>query len=295
MNTAETKYEILWYQSDIENMCGFKSKKFTGVNIFFSFIMGCLISLAFYGILILFRLYFKGQEITMIEMFFHGGSQNRSIIPYFTVFFTGWSLAILLIKNMKLRVQKKALEINILPPDYKFTLTALTAKEIINNMYQKADDPSKFILLDRIDRAISNLKNFGNVSAVTECLKNQADNDDNYLSATYTTLKGFVWAIPVLGFIGTVVGLADSVGGFGNVVRQSNDIDKIKNALGGVTGGLGTAFETTLIALVLALLVQLLMTFTMNKEEFFLDACSDYCHKNIISKMKSVSALDEES
>jgi len=280
--------ELSWYHSDIECLCGFLSGKFTGVNLTFAILVGILFSVLFYALL----LPFHGQGITAVDMFFHGGEQNRSSIPYITVLFTGIALAILAIKNLKLRVQKKALDINILPPDPNFVLTAHTAKEILGNIHCKTDDSSKFILFDRIDRAISNLQNLGNVSAVSECLKNQADNDDSFLSSSYTVLKGLVWAIPVLGFIGTVVGLADSVGGFGSVVKESSDIERIKDALGGVTGGLGTAFETTLIALVLALIVQMIMTVTMNKEELFLDACADYCHKNIISKMKSVSASE---
>jgi len=294
METEKKPYEISWHRSDFENLCGFKSGKFTGVNMVLALILGTLITLLFYGILLLLRLAFHGQEITMIDMFFHGGTRNRSTIPYYTVFFTGWSLAILIIKNLKLSLQKKALALDILPKDCNFALTALTAEEILDNIHRKVDSPSKFVLLDRIDRALSNLQNLGNVSAVSECLKNQAENDENLLSTTYIALKGFVWAIPVLGFIGTVLGLSDSIGGFGAVVQQSNDIAKIKSALGTVTGGLGTAFETTLIALVLAMIVQLLMTFTMNREENFLDACSDYCHKNIISKIKSISLKDEE-
>ena len=72
------------------------------------------------------------------------------------------------------------------------------------------------------------------------------------------------------------------------------DIEVLKASLGGVTGGLAIAFETTLIALVLAMLIQLYMTFTLNKEEVFLDSCADYCHRNIISKMRAINLQDEE-
>ena len=104
-----------------------------------------------------------------------------------------------------------------------------------------------------------------------------------------------VWAIPVLGFIGTVIGLSTAVGGFGTVVAQGADIEQLKSSLGGVTGGLAVAFETTLIALVAALFVQLVMTFVQNKEELFLDDCADYCHRNLIAKMKNVNLIEPEA
>ncbi len=282
--------KLSWSQSDIENICGFKSKKFTSVNIFFAFIIGLVLTAVFYGILLPLR----NRGIQMIDMFFHGGAENRSSIPYYTVFLACFSFAIVWLKNAKLKVQRKALEVNILPADSSFALSPVTAREILDNMYAKVEQPAKFILFDRVERALSNLKNLGSVSAVAECLTNQANNDDSYLSSSYTVLKGFIWAIPVLGFIGTVIGLSSAVGGFGKVVSEGADIEQLKASLGGVTGGLATAFETTLIALVLALIIQLYMTFTLNKEELFLDECADYCHRNIISKMKTINLQDEE-
>jgi biopolymer transport protein ExbB/TolQ len=160
-------------------------------------------------------------------------------------------------------------------------------------MYHKVDAPKQFILLNRIDRAISNLKNIGRVGDVAEGLRVQSDNDEIFMESTYNLLRGFIWAIPVLGFIGTVLGLSQAVGGFGNVVAKGADIEKLKESLGAVTSGLAIAFETTLIALVAALIIQLIMSFVKQKEEDFLDECSDYCHENIISKLKMIDIRDE--
>ncbi len=281
--------KLAWFRDDIECKCGFSGQKFTGVNIFFSVLLGLALTALFYGLLL--TVYDADQDRWMIDMFFNC-KNDRSIIPYFTVFFSCWSLAVLIIKLLKLRLQEKALKVDILPEDCNFVLTSHTAEQIISRMHHEVADPAHFILLDRIERALSNLRNLGNVSAVSECLKNQAENDENCLSSSYTVLKGFVWAIPVLGFIGTVLGLSNAVGSFGNVVKSSSDIQEIKAALSQVTGGLGVAFETTLIALVLALIIQIFITFTLHKEEKFLDDCSDYCHKNIISKMKNISTSD---
>lgn len=286
----ERKQKLSWDRADIESICGFKSKKSTRVNFVFAFILGLIFTGVFYGIMSMFR----GHGLQMVDMFFHGGEEKRSAIPYFTVFLACFSAAILVLKNAKLKVQQKALQVNILPADTNFTLAPVTARAILDSMYAQVETPSKFVLFDRVERALSNLKNLGSVSAVAECLKNQADNDDSYLSSSYTVLKGFIWAIPVLGFIGTVIGLADAVGGFGAVVAKGADIEMLKASLGGVTSGLAIAFETTLIALVLALLIQLYMTFTLNKEELFLDDCADYCHRNIIAKMKTINLQDEE-
>ena len=59
-----------------------------------------------------------------------------------------------------------------------------------------------------------------------------------------------------------------------------------KLALRGVTGGLSTAFETTLHGLVAALAIQLTQTGLKKGEEEFLDDCSEYCSKQIVSRLR---------
>ena len=257
------------------------------VNYVFTFIIGLLMSILFYSLLIP----FYGKDITLIDMFFHGGTANRSSLPYYTVFLTFWSIAILIVKMLKLKNQRKAFELDILPEDPNFVLSPRTAREILDRIYLQVDQPSCYALLDRIDIALSNLKNLGNITGVSECLAGQASNDEDYLSNSYTILNGFIWAIPVLGFIGTVIGLSDAVGGFGKVVAKGADIEE----LGGVTSGLSVAFETTLIALVLALIVQLFAKFVNNQEELFMDECADYCNRNIVAKMKNVNLNADEN
>lgn len=281
--------KLSWKKSDFENKCFFSGKKYTGVNSILSCLLGLFFTFAFYG-----ALYplFKTGKFDMVNMFFHGGPENRSIIPYFIVFLSSWSFAILLIKNRKLALQRKALKLNVLPEDPNFVLAPNTAGQILTGMYEKVDDPKQFLVLNRIVRSISNLKNIGGISDVAGGLAAQGENDENYLESTYTLIKGFIWAIPVLGFIGTVLGLSEAVGGFGKVVSGGADMEKLKSSLSGVTGGLAIAFETTLIALVAALIIQLLLTMVKKSEEDFLDDCSDYCHLNIISKLRTIDVLD---
>ena len=70
------------------------------------------------------------------------------------------------------------------------------------------------------------------------------------------------------------------------------DIGQLKESLGGITGGLSTAFETTLITLVAALIVQMRMTFIQQKEAVFLDECNDYCQAFVVSRGVFLSTKD---
>src|SRR5208282_1135590 len=88
------------------------------------------------------------------------------------------------------------------------------------------------------------------------------------------------------GFIGTVLGLSLAIGRFTDTLRAGGDMTLIRSSLQSVTSGLATAFETTLIALTFTLFLQLAITFQQKNEMAFLDECNDYCHANIVSKLR---------
>ena len=283
-------FELNWKRLDPEAKWGIRAKKYTGVNNIYTFCLGVLFTGIFY--ILLLPLYWL-NKYQMVNMFFHGGPENRSTIPYYTMLLTFWCLAILLVKRQKLKVQRKALAFKLIPETADYVISSMNANEIIVNMGNKVNRVENFIVLWRVQRALSNLKNIGRVSDVSALLSDLASDDSNYIENTYTLPKGLIWAIPVIGFIGTVLGLSQAVGGFGQVIARGADLDALKTALGGVTGGLATAFETTLIALVAALAVQLLMTLEMQKEEDFLDDCAGYCHDNLTSHLKMINIDDE--
>jgi len=185
-----------------------------------------------------------------------------------------------------LALQKLALLESVVPAEHDFVLSSTTVDDVMEKIYATVDDPKHFVLFNRIVIALSNLRNLGQVTDVDDILRSQAETDESSMETSYATLAGFVWAIPVLGFIGTVLGLSEAIGGFGHVLQSASEISQIKTELQGVTGGLSTAFETTLEALVAALCVQLMLTFLKKSEQEFLDNCSEYCIRNIVNKLR---------
>ena len=110
------------------------------------------------------------------------------------------------------------------------------------------------------------------------------------METSYALVQGFVWAIPVLGFIGTVLGLSMAIGSFTAVLGTGQDVSAITGALGNVTAGLATAFDTTLVALVAALVIQLLMVMTKKSEEEFLDEAMEHGIRNVVGRLRLESS-----
>lgn len=270
-----------WGREDIEQRLGFKGARFTDTNPFLAFGIGMALWLLIFGPL--FLLPPPLSENPYVKMFL-----ARGPTPFVTVLFFCWALAIMLLKLAKLNYQHRPLELMIVPQSHDFTLAPSTAKDILDRMYGLVDDPGHYILLNRIERALSNLSNIGVISDVSEILRAQAENDEAQMESSYALIRGFVWSIPILGFIGTVLGLSQAIGNFGGMLSGSGSIDDIKVGLQSVTGGLSTAFDTTLLALVAALLTHLFMTALKKKEEMFLDECKEYCQAYIVSRLRLI-------
>ena len=272
-NPEDTK--LVWFRSDPEQMLMFRGGRFTRVNKFCSLLLAIIGTVLFYLILIpLYSTYFA----TMFT--------QRGAVPYTIVFFFFWATSILALKTFKLRLQRAALKCPLIPPNPEFVLSPTTVGEVTKRMYEVVDEPRQFLLFNRIDIALSNLKNLGRVSDLDEILRSQGVQDESIVESSYSLVNAFVWAIPVLGFIGTVQGLSLSIGGFGSVLAKTQELSEIKSSLQNVTGGLSVAFETTLQGLIAALIVQLLLSFIKNKEEEFLDDCSEYCVRNIVGRLR---------
>ena len=170
--------------------------------------------------------------------------------------------------------------------DAGFALTPDTAPRVLERLYAVVDNPKHFLLFARIELALANLKNLRRISDLDEVLRAQAENEENSMESSYTNVKGFIWAIPVLGFIGTVLGLSSAFNEFRTLMAGSSDMNQIKEGLKGVTTGLSIAFETTMVSLAAALILQMLVNAVKKGEEDFLDECKDYSLRHIVTKLR---------
>ena len=100
-----------------------------------------------------------------------------------------------------------------------------------------------------------------------------AELDREELSSSYTFIRFLLWAIPVLGFIGTVWGIGQSITGFTNALTQSDVSGLSAELLGPSLSFLGVAFDTTLVALSLGVIAMFFAAFLQKLEETLLTKC----------------------
>ena len=266
-----------WSRRDIEQRLFFPGGRYTRVNNLLTGLIGGILTAAFFGLL---------QAAPLRNSIFADVFINRGPTQFAVVLLFFWSLAILFIKWFKLQFQWKSLDVRVIPNEPGFTLSTATVGRVLDHIHDCVDDPRHFVLFNRIVVALANLRNLGHVGDVDDILRSQASQDESAMETSYALLQSFVWAIPVLGFIGTVLGLSQAIGEFSGVLGDAGDISQITSALKGVTAGLATAFDTTLVALVAALCIQMLMTVIKKSEEEFLDAAMEFGIRNVVGRLR---------
>ena len=95
----------------------------------------------------------------------------------------------------------------------------------------------------------------------------------------YSMIRYVVWAIPTLGFIGTVVGISLALAFAGSADLQDPDL------LAELTKRLAVAFNTTLLALVMSIALVLIQHAVQAYEEKALNDVGQYCLDNLINRL----------
>ena len=150
------------------------------------------------------------------------------------------------------------------------------------------------LMFQRLATALRTAETFREKEGLVSLLESEAEIEIRRLEASYTILQVFIWAIPILGFIGTVHGIGSAVSEFSQFIRTAEGggglSSQMRTALAGVTGGLSLAFNTTFLALVLVIPVMLLSSLMQKAQEELLFAIERFALENLLPRLKLESA-----
>src|SRR5207247_4444274 len=97
----------------------------------------------------------------------------------------------------------------------------------------------------RVEHVLDFVESRGSVNELDDHIRTLADNDVMGQEGSYALLRFITWAIPILGFLGTVLGITQAIKGVTPEV--------LEKSLSSVTDGLALAFDTTALGLALTM------------------------------------------
>ena len=113
-------------------------------------------------------------------------------------------------------------------------------------------------------------------------LRTLADNDVVSMEGGFALTRFITWAIPILGFLGTVLGITTAIHGATPEV--------LEKSLSAVTDGLSYAFDATALALALTMITMFLSFLVERDEQGVLDAVDRTVDRCLAHRFQRVGA-----
>lgn len=233
--------------------------------------------------LILFFMFGESDISRALKIFF-----GNWISPIILWFFAG-SFLHLWLKNKKLETE--IAYTTALSNSYQQGEAEVSA-EAIKAYRDQANIPADNLLLSR-SRLYLNHK--GDDADIDEAF---GIKERELLRGSFALPRFMVWAIPIIGFIGTVWGISNGIAHFSDAMTSTSSVTDVssmlKDNLPLVTNSLATAFDTTLLALLLSVPLMMMMLWLEKKEEAYLIHLDETWFHNIkplfAAKQSSFSA-----
>ena len=227
---------------------------------------------------------YQAGEITLGAVLLDRGS---SIYP-FTIQNLMWVVFAVGVAETVIRLVRGGRELEqlragLLPEDATTMLRAPDLAAVYDRVRPTAETEQHY-LQRLISRVVLQFQAGRSVEQANSLLNSSLELLQHEIDLKYTVLRYLVWVIPTLGFIGTVVGIALALGEAGHI-PDLDDPDQLQPWMQALTGRLGLAFNTTLLALVLSAVLVLLTHVAQQREESVLNRSGQYCLDNLINRL----------
>lgn len=230
-----------------------------------------MLTITIYGVCILFTNSYIGSLL-----------YERGFTQYIVILMASIVAVFTSFKFTKVSSERKQLSKNLIPEHINFE--NYNSYELAS--LQKSLSQNKSFIAIRCGRVLAAYINSGNRKTVAEFISDDSSFYTAASASSYVLPRILIWAIPLMGFIGTVVGISSAVNGFSSFLGRAEEIEQIKEGIGLVTSGLAVAFDTTLLALLLSVLVMLPLVAIERLESQLLLAVDIYLNDQLLTRLK---------
>ena len=119
-------------------------------------------------------------------------------------------------------------------------------------------------------------KNTNNVQHAADAIRESVEALERSLEAGNSMIRYFIWAIPSIGFIGTVRGI-------GSALAKAEEA--VNGDISGMVDKLGVAFNSTLVSLFISIIVMYVLHVVNNQQDEMVLKTRENCEKNLLSHL----------
>jgi hypothetical protein len=190
-----------------------------------------------------------------------------------------WACMIGIGRGLEVRRQRHSFDLKLLPTEVGTRILPEDARPLLRRAEHLAGDRPYF-LSNLIRLALNKFAISRSAQDASEAIRTQAEVDLGRLTSSMSTLNYLAWAIPAIGFLGTVRGI-----GMALTVAPDIQDSELAGFLDETTRNLAVAFDTTFVALVLSLILMFILHAIQRDEEALIYDAQQYCLEHLIGRL----------
>ena len=189
-----------------------------------------------------------------------------------------WALAIMGYKSVRLSGERRLLEVDLVPVAEGMRILPEDTREFARQVQALPEDRQQMLLPRALLNALRRFNSTRNIQDVATSTHTICESEAERLDSELSMIRYISWAIPSIGFIGTVRGI-------GEALAQADKA--VQGDIAGVTQSLGVAFNSTFIALLISIFLMFLVHQLQLMQERLVYDSDAYCDDKVIRHMKA--------
>jgi len=189
-----------------------------------------------------------------------------------------WALAIMGYKSSAILGERKLLDVELIPIAEGMRILPEDTREFARQVQALPEEQQRMVLPRALLNALRRFSSTRNIQDVSSATRTVFESEADRLESELSMIRYISWAIPSIGFIGTVRGI-------GEALAQADRA--VEGDIAGVTQSLGVAFNSTFIALLISIFLMFLVYQLQLLQERLVFDSENYADEKLIRHMKA--------
>ena len=189
-----------------------------------------------------------------------------------------WALVIMSYKATHLIRERGMLDMDLLHAKEGIKFLPQDMYKLTRQIQALPGEQQDYLLPRALQVALHRFNSTRNIQDVSSATQIVCESESEHLDSELSIIRYITWAIPSIGFLGTVRGIGDALG-------QAHKA--VEGDIAGVTESLGVAFNSTLIALCISIVLMFIVHQLQLLQERLILETQNYCNHNLIRHLQA--------
>jgi biopolymer transport protein ExbB/TolQ len=189
-----------------------------------------------------------------------------------------WAMSLMGYKALLANRERRVLQLDLIPRSQGTSILPEDSREYSRPLQALSEEEQNYLLPRALLTALHRFRSTRNIQDVSSAVGAICDSESDRLDSELSMIRYIAWAIPSIGFLGTVRGIGEALGQAHKAVQGD---------IAGVTQSLGVAFNSTFVALLISIIIMFLLhQLQLTQERLVLDS-ENYCDNRLVRHLQT--------